>query len=687
MLSCDASNYAISAILSQLQNGKERPISFASRMLNKAEKNYSTTHKELLAVVFGTQVHRCYLYGRKFKIVTDHAALKWLITVKNHQCARLTRWVLKLAEYEFEIEHKPGKKHVNADCLSRHIASMKSDIETPKEASGPSEVGLTREVVFMEQSKDPYCKQKMEDVKAGRELEFFLSTDGLLYQGKTQDGAKMVVPETLTLPVIQMHHDKVFAGHQGIKRTRDLLKLHYFWPNMSGDVEKYVKECDSCSRYKSGKNQIAPLGELPETSSPFELTSIDICGPYSETKKGNRYLLTFIDHFSRYPEAIPIPRQDASTVARALVTEIFSRLGCPQTISSDKGTNFMSELFQEVCKLLNVRRINSTSFNPQMQGKVERFHFGLNQTMSHYVNKYGSDWDDFVNYALMAHRAIPHSISGYSPYYLLYGREMRLPTEDDLSAEKFVMNDCGSHRDSVQHHLETLADRLREAYQAVRESNKAGRKRQKQYYDIGTKLISFQPGDMVYLKEMMNRKQRCSKFRIRWRGPYEVIRRLSDLNYLVKLSRNKEIVVNVNKMKKCFRPKILGPEARQERERLMTRDEPETLEVYGTRSCGLELPTPPLIVPEKPGNERATQGPIRGTRTDVGNGPQVSKGEALEGGNGDGRDLGIKPVGTFEDNPSPSTDSTSVCDEVVDQTGKRTSTQRYNLRPLPGRNL
>ena len=118
ILSCDSSNYAISAILSQLQNGQERPVSFASRMLNKAEKNYSTTHKEFLAVVFGTHVHRFFLYGRKFKIMTDHAALKWLITVKNHQCAQLTRWVLKLAEYEFEIEHKPRKKHVNADCLS-----------------------------------------------------------------------------------------------------------------------------------------------------------------------------------------------------------------------------------------------------------------------------------------------------------------------------------------------------------------------------------------------------------------------------------------------------------------------------------------------------------------------------------------------------------------------------------------
>jgi transposase InsO family protein len=154
-----------------------------------------------------------------------------------------------------------------------------------------------------------------------------------------------------------------------------------------------------------------------------------------------------MDHFSRYPDAVSIPRQDAPTVARALVTTVFSRLGCPETISSDKGANFMSELFQEMCKLLNVKRINSTSFNPQMQGKVEKFHLALNQTMSHYVNKYGNDWDDFVNYALMAHRAVRHSATRYSPFYFLCGREMLLPTEDDLTADKFVKTDYGSQSD------------------------------------------------------------------------------------------------------------------------------------------------------------------------------------------------------------------------------------------------
>jgi transposase InsO family protein len=551
ILSTDASDYAISAILSQLQNGKERPISFASRMLNTAERNYSTTQKELLAVVFGTQIHRCFLYGRKFKIVTDHAALKWLITVKNHHCARLTRWVLKLSEYDFEIEHKAGKKHVNADCLSRHIASLSTEAGSRKSEDDDSGDAITRKTVFAEQQKDPYCKEIMEKIRADPGSTFFVSDDGLLYRGKNLEGGRLVVPSTLIQPIIEMHHDKVFAGHPGSKRTRDLIKLNYFWPNMDREVETYVRQCESCAKFKGGRQPTAPLGRLPETTSPFEMTSIDICGPYPETKKGNRYLLTFIDHFSRYPEAIPIPRQDAPTVARALVTEIFSRLGCPQTLTSDKGSNFMSELFQEMCKLLKVKRINSTAFNPQMQGKVEKFHLGLNQTMCHYVNKYGNDWDDFVNYALMAHRAIPHSTTRYSPFYLLYGRQMRLPMEDDLTAAKLLSRESRDNRNVIQEHVDTLADRLEEAYRVVRENNKVGRERQKKQYDRGTRLVIFQPGEMVYLRQMNRVKRGCPKFRLRWRGPYEVIRRLSDLNYLVRVSRKKELVVNVNKMKKC----------------------------------------------------------------------------------------------------------------------------------------
>jgi hypothetical protein len=138
----------------------------------------------------------------------------------------------------------------------------------------------------------------------------------------------------------------------------------------------------------------------------------------------------------------------------------------------------MSELFQEMCKLLKVKRINSSTFNPQMQGKVEKFHLGLNQTMSHYVNKYGNDWHEFVNYALMARRAIPHSITRYSPLYLLHGRQMRLPMEDDLTTAKFVRGEPRDNHSLIQDHIYTLADRLEEAYRVVRENNKVDRERE-----------------------------------------------------------------------------------------------------------------------------------------------------------------------------------------------------------------
>jgi hypothetical protein len=325
ILSTDASDYAISAILSQLHDNKERPISFASRMLNAAERNYSTTRKELLAVVFGTQIHRCFLYGRKFEVVTDHAALKWLITVKNHHCARLTRWVLKLAEYDFDIEHKADKKHVNADCLSRHIISVTTAGDR-KPLDDKLSNALTRDTVRTAQQHDVFCKELLSKARSGNGSVYLISEDGLLYMGSDLEHAKLVVPEKLIQPIIEAHHDKVFAGHQGVKRTRDLVKLNYFWPSMNQDIENYVDKCDSYSKFKVGRQPIAPLGELPETTTPFELVSIDICGPYPETRRGDRYLLTFIDHFSRYPEAIPIPKQDAPTVARALVTEIFSRL-------------------------------------------------------------------------------------------------------------------------------------------------------------------------------------------------------------------------------------------------------------------------------------------------------------------------------------------------------------------------
>jgi len=117
---------------------------------------------------------------------------------------------------------------------------------------------------------------------------------------------------------------------------------------MSKDVENFIHKCISCAKLKAGRIALSPLGELPETSSPMEMASIDICGPYPFTQKKHRYLLTYIDHFTRYPEAIPIQNQEVETVTRALVTLVFTRHGCPQVLSSDRGTNFVTTFSRDV---------------------------------------------------------------------------------------------------------------------------------------------------------------------------------------------------------------------------------------------------------------------------------------------------------------------------------------------------
>jgi hypothetical protein len=150
-----------------------------------------------------------------------------------------------------------------------------------------------------------------------------------------------------------------------------------------------------------------------------------------------------------------------------------------------------------MCKLIQVKRINSTAFNLKMQGKVERCYAGLNQTTSHYVNKYGNDWDDYEDYALMVHRATPHSLTKFSPYYLLYGRDMRLPNTVHLSVRMEASEEEHEVQDRVSSHIRTLSGKLSETYEVVKKLNSIGREKQKAHYDKNTKLVTFSVGDYV----------------------------------------------------------------------------------------------------------------------------------------------------------------------------------------------
>ena len=284
ILTTDASGTAIAAVLSQVQDGVERPIGYASRQLNNAEISYTTSERELLAIVWATRHFRYYLIGKRFLIKTDHSALTYLQKFSDHN-SRLLRWSLKLSSLDFVIEHKAGSKIQHVDALGRHVGAI----------THPN--SLDKVNVLQEQKTDVFCLAQNPGTYSSRS-EFFLDDDEVMYRRQRNRKHQVVVPQSLIKEVIAENHNPKFVAHPGMKRTYNLISLNYWWPNMRKTIQKFVRECDPCQKRKENREPAAPLGEVVEPKAPFLVTHIDLTGPYPVTSRGNRYLLTFIDSFS-----------------------------------------------------------------------------------------------------------------------------------------------------------------------------------------------------------------------------------------------------------------------------------------------------------------------------------------------------------------------------------------------------
>jgi len=246
---------------------------------------------------------------------------------------------------------------------------------------------------------------------------------------------------------------------------------------MRKSIEDYVRRCDSCQRRKEDRQFTAPLGSPEVPERPFQITSMDITGPYPLTPRRNKYLLTFVDHFSKYAEAFPIPDQSAEVFARVYTREIVARHGTGSVLVTDQGSAFMSSFFSETCKSLWIKRIHTSSFHPQSNGTVERWHSTLHTGLSHLVNHSHTDWDLQVRFFLMGYKATPHTTTGYSPFYLLHGREMTLPGSENMKAK------VSTNPREIDQRVEDLKASLRSAFRSVKWANKKSHLRNKKYHD------------------------------------------------------------------------------------------------------------------------------------------------------------------------------------------------------------
>ncbi len=562
ILQTDASGYALGAVLSQIFEEKERPIAYASRTLRQGEKNFSTIEKECLAIIFAIKHFHCYLFGRKFKLITDHAPLRWLMNMKE-PTGRLARWSLALQQYDFDIYHKPGVTHKNADALSRIVATASfnsyswyktsvTEEEFKRLQSEDPELGPILQ--FLKSHKLPEGEEKARHIAIQSET-YFLHQDILYHMANNLKQQRfrvpqLAIPNNLRKGIMQQCHENPTAGHLGPSKTLSKISTYYYWPSIYKDVLNFCRTCIKCQQGKRPpRYNKEPLQNLPITNRPFEMVAVDVLGPLPQTFQGNRYIIIYMDYFSKWPEATATSDQKADTTARTFIQDIICRHGCPTKLLSDRGKNFMSELMQSVCATLGVKKIQTSPYHPQSDGMVEKFNSTILKILSMYCEKNQRDWDEYLSLALFAYRTATHESTGESPFYLLYGRDAILPVNLHYNIPTTYADERA--------YKEVLTERLQDAWKLTRINIQKAQEHQKSSYDKSVIASDFHIGDQVLIHTPRPKKGRSPKLTHCWMGPYHIIDIHSPTVTVVPADKpnNTPQIIHMNRLKPFFSPK------------------------------------------------------------------------------------------------------------------------------------
>ncbi|XP_064081439.1 uncharacterized protein LOC135198014 [Macrobrachium nipponense] len=382
--------------------------------------------------------------------------------------------------------------------------------------------------------------------RKGTEISGYRKGNSLYRKVKVGETFKeqLIIPSTFRSTVLELAHSGLMGGHLGIDKTKNRILDKFYWPGIIREVVRYIRSCDICQRtVDKGRVGKARLGKMPVIGEPFAKVGVDLVGPIEpRSSNGSRYILTVVDFATRYPEAVALSNIDSLTVAEALL-EIFCRIGIPREVLSDRGTQFTSEIMEEVYRLLSIRMINTTPYHAMCNGLVERFNGTLKKMLKRMCSEQPKEWPRFLAPLLFAYRDVPQASTKFSPFELVYGHTVRGPLTflKELWTEDIEEPEV---RTSYEYVI-NLRERLEDTCRLASEGLHSAQDKAKKYYDLKTKNRKLKVGDDVLLLLPTNN----NKLLLQWKGPYKVTKVCNRLNYVIDVN-NTPRKFHINKLKR-----------------------------------------------------------------------------------------------------------------------------------------
>ena len=596
----DASERGLGATLVQKDGAKEHVIAYASRVLTKPEKNYHTWEQEALAVLWALRHFRMYLYGKPFTVLTDNDAVRQVLqSTSSVQGGRLLRWRLALQEFDFTVDHRPGKRHGDADGPSR----MPIQNEDPYD-DGPTNItpapalnylmklkeNDTGDAAFfppsddeahdiqqfkMYQATDKNCQRIMEkyagktrtDAKPG---ECFIDekTGLLICKDATNEHDRIYVPLCLRAFILRRHHGLPVTGHPGRRRTYALIQRNYIWKGLKRDVTRWLRACRACAIRKTPRPmKHGEPGIVSDKPYPWHTLGIDLVEATATTSHGNRYILTCTCLFGRWAIAVPLPDKKAKTVGTAVFNHILAKFGPPKQFLSDCGSEFINAGFKYMCDRWGIKRFTTGGYQSQAL-PTERWHRWLNSAMTTLANHFGQGWDDYLQAVVFNYNISTCDATGYSPYELMFGRSCSLLQELNLVETQPPQGPADTHTWE-----DTLARRLQRSYEFVRTQQEHMATRNQKRNSKNAKHVKFEKDELVLLWEPRQSKtwnnkanqnddeepeisNTPMKWRPRWTGPHKIEKAIAETkgrHYQIQHTKRGSFKAHVNKLIK-FNP-------------------------------------------------------------------------------------------------------------------------------------